>query len=123
VIGARRRELFQQHGNRLGEGHAWDSLGYSHHHLGQRTQATKCYQRALTLIRSLGDRYNEAVVLDHTGDNHYAAGSITAARAAYQETLDIFSELGHCDATTARAQLDNLDRSRRSPNAAPTSPS
>jgi catechol 2,3-dioxygenase-like lactoylglutathione lyase family enzyme len=60
---------------------AWDSLGYTHHHLGCHTQAVISYQRALGLYRELGNRYYQADTLTHLGDVQYAAKDLkTAAR-------------------------------------------
>ncbi|WP_432905055.1 tetratricopeptide repeat protein [Micromonospora matsumotoense] len=36
----------QQTGNRYWEAHAWDSLGFAHHHLGRHRDALDCYRQA-----------------------------------------------------------------------------
>ena len=61
-----------------GEAQTWDSLGLTHHHLGQHREAADCYGQALDLYRELaehglGDRYNEAATLVRLGDARRAA--------------------------------------------------
>jgi tetratricopeptide (TPR) repeat protein len=101
--------LYQQLGDRHGESAAWDSLGYTHHHLAQFAQAVACYQHALALLRDLGARYGEATALTHLGDTHCAAGNPDAARTVWAQALDILTDLDHSDAAGVRARLAGLD--------------
>lgn len=81
-----------------------DSLGYIHHHLGDRARA--CYQDAVDLFRDLSDRYNQASTLIRLGDTCNAASDPAPAHIAWQKALAILSELNHPDAELARAKLD-----------------
>jgi len=87
------------------EAHAWDSLGYIEHHLGNLAEAARCYQRALSIFREFGDRYYEAMILMHLGDTRRAAGELLPGREAWRQALDILDELDHPDAGQVRAKL------------------
>ena len=102
--------IAEELGDRYCEAFAWDSLGYSHHHLSQYPQAIGCYRRAVALHRAIGDRDAESTVQIHLMDALRATGDIDAARAAGKEALAILEELGHSDADSVRAELDQLNR-------------
>jgi len=86
-----------------------DSLGYIHHQLGNHTESSACYQRALDLHRDISDRWGEAVTLGLIGDAHHAAGNPQEARGAWQQALAILDDLHHPDAGQIRAKLAELD--------------
>jgi DNA-binding SARP family transcriptional activator len=102
--------LAEELGDRYCQACAWDSIGYSHHYLGEYPQAIECYGRAVALHRAIGARDAESAVQIHLMDALRATGDIDAARAAGVEALAILTELGHSDADSVRAKLDQLDR-------------
>ena len=95
-------------GDRDGQAHTWDSLGYAHHHLGDHRQAISCYQRAADLFRDLGDRYSEAGILVRLGETHRAAGDLDAAHDTWECAMGIFDELAHPHGCRIRARLRGL---------------
>ncbi len=88
-----------------GQATSWDSLGYTHHLLGDTAEAIRCYERALELCRAVGDRAYEADILQHLGDSHHEQGEDEQARATYREALELFEELGYPGAVQVRAKL------------------
>lgn len=109
--------LHAEVGNRRLEGHAWDSLGYAEHHLGNLAEAAACYRRALAIFREFGDRFNEADVLTHLGDTH-AQGELAQAREAWQQALAILDDIQHPDADQVRAKLaSTTDHASPNPSA------
>jgi tetratricopeptide (TPR) repeat protein len=97
--------LHRELGDRAGEAHAWDSLGYAEHQLGNFTKAADCYRQALTLFRELGDRYQQADTLRNLADTCRSSGDPARARHAWQQALAILDDLQHPDAATVRAKL------------------
>jgi tetratricopeptide (TPR) repeat protein len=85
--------MLEELGDRSGQGHAWDSIGYVRRHLGQYPEAVECYQRALGFLREIGDRDSEAESLAALGDTYHAAGDDAAARAAWEEAARILDQL------------------------------
>jgi tetratricopeptide (TPR) repeat protein len=101
--------LCAEAGYRRSEGHAWDSLGYAEHHLGNLPEAAACYERALAIARELGNRWVEADTLTHLGDTRHAAGDLPETRQAWQQALAILQDIQHPDTAKIRAKLDRLD--------------
>lgn len=93
-------------GNRTGEAHTWDSLGFVHHQAGRDTEAIACYEQALRLFRELDDRFLQAAALRGLGDARRAVGHLDEAREGYRRALEILDELDHPDARDLRALLD-----------------
>jgi len=103
--------VYREVGDRDGEAHATDSLGYAHLKLGHPARAVEGFQRAIDLYRELGDDYYVGESLAHLGDAHEAAGDLDAARAAWKEALQHLTAHGHPEAAAVRAKLDELDQS------------
>jgi len=101
------RNLAQELGDRDGEAHTWDSLGYAYH-LARRPQAADCYRQASDLFRELGDHYHEAASLAGLGDTHSAGGDHDAAHAARRHALHVLADLHHTEADTLRHRLTQL---------------
>jgi hypothetical protein len=95
-------------GNRDGEAHAWDSVGFAHQKLGHRQLAARCFETALALFRELGDRYYEAIVLTHLA-------SATGDRDGLAAALAILQDLGHPVADEVRAELEAATGTLRDP--------
>ena len=82
--------------------HAWDSLGYAHHHLGRHRDAVDCYRQALGAVPGgrrplLRGRHADPPRRQPPGRRRPAA-----ARAAWRQALDILDRLGHPDAAPVR---------------------
>jgi len=105
--------LLEELGDRDGQADTWDSLGYAYHHLGDHARAAGSYQRALDLYRLTGDRHGEADVLMHLGETHHAAGEVDATLITWQHALTILDDVGHPDAESVRARLQELAAAAR----------
>ena len=102
-------ELFEADGDTHGVTITWDSLGYAHHHLGHHTEAIDCYQRGITLARTLHHDYFVAELLVHLGETHRAAGRPAAARIAWTEAEQLLTALDHPSVSGVRESLRRLD--------------
>jgi tetratricopeptide (TPR) repeat protein len=71
-------------------------------------EAAACYERALTIFRTLGDRWGEADTLTNLGDIRHAAGELLHAREAWQQALDILNDFQRPDAAKVRAKLADI---------------
>jgi DNA-binding SARP family transcriptional activator/tetratricopeptide (TPR) repeat protein len=92
------------------EGDIWNSLGYTEFHAGDFGVAAACYERALSIFRTVGDRWGEADALTNLGDICGAAGELLQAREAWQQALAILDGFQHPDAAKVRAKLASMDR-------------
>ncbi|CCH32706.1 tetratricopeptide repeat protein [Actinosynnema sp. NPDC047251] len=102
-----------------GEAAALDSLGLIAHRTGNHHQAIDHYHQALTVFRPLGYTYQVADTLDRIGHSYAALGQREHAHAAWQEALESYREQGRdTEADRIREQLDDLDTTNRSPDAA-----
>jgi tetratricopeptide (TPR) repeat protein len=101
--------LYRELGEQLGESTALDSLGLTHHRLGDYAAAVRCYSRAADLRGEVGNRYRQAETLSCLGDTHESAGHRAAARDAWLRALAILDDLRHPDAARVRAKLAGLD--------------
>src|SRR5262249_24618008 len=104
----RARDLLRRCGERDGEAHTWDSLGYIHRQLGQHAEAVECYRQSLRLAVEFADRPQEAEILANLAEAHLAAYDTGEARRAWQRALAILDELDHPGATLVRAKLAAL---------------
>jgi len=77
-----------------------DSLGFAHHHLGNLTEAIRCYEQAVAIQGEVGERYQMADTLVHLAETFSAAGRYEDARVSLEDALAICQELNHSD--TAR---------------------
>ncbi|MEV7628772.1 BTAD domain-containing putative transcriptional regulator [Actinoplanes sp. NPDC089786] len=102
-------EIFEADGDLHGATSTWDSLGYAHHHLGHHTEAIDCYQRGITLARTLDHDYFVAELLAHLGDTHLAAGQPAEARLAWTEAERLLTALDHLSVSGVRESLRRLD--------------
>ncbi len=92
-----------------GEAGTWDTLGYVYQHLGEYTEAVRCFGHALELGALSGNRLQVANTLGHLAETHQAAGDIAAARSAWARALDVYDDLRHRDAAKVRAKIRKLD--------------
>jgi tetratricopeptide (TPR) repeat protein len=101
--------VHQEVGDTADAGFTWDTLGYSHHQLGDLPRAIDCYQSALALFERYEHRRGRGTVLHHLGDAHFAAGRSESAQITWRAALELLEDLGHPAADEVRAKLDRLD--------------
>jgi tetratricopeptide (TPR) repeat protein len=99
--------LLEEIDDRHSQGMTWDSIGYAYHQLGDHQQAIACYQQALALLRDAGGRLIEAETLGRLGDTYHAVESHDDARSVWRHALTILDELGHPEADSVRAKLQD----------------
>ena len=101
-------ELCRSIGYSPGEAGTWDTLGFVWQRLGNHTEATACFLRAVALDREMGNRFDLARALTHLGDTHRSTGVLDAARHVWAEALAILEDLHHLEAAEVRAKLESL---------------
>ena len=76
------------------EGSVWNTLGLIHRNLGQWDRAVACYQRDLTICRSLNDHYGIGLSYLNLGEIYQKRGQASwpDALEAYQQALDLTHE-------------------------------
>jgi tetratricopeptide (TPR) repeat protein len=84
-------------------------LGYTEYHVGDFGEAAHCYERALSIFRTVGDRWGEAETLTYLGDVRRAAGELLQARKNWQQALAILDDLQHPHAVRVRAKLASME--------------
>ncbi|WP_249999130.1 BTAD domain-containing putative transcriptional regulator [Actinoplanes sp. M2I2] len=99
---------FRAAGDRHGEAHALESLGYAEQHLGHHAIAVELYRQGVALCDENGERNLQGQLLIRLGETHVAAGDPAAARRAWQEALRIFDAIDVRTATDVRARLSRL---------------
>jgi tetratricopeptide (TPR) repeat protein/serine/threonine protein kinase len=87
--------LFQQHGDRAGEGEALGNLGNVYKNMGELDQATKHYTQAVEIAREIGDKSSEGAHLGNLGIVFKNRGDLTRAIKLYMQALDISREIGN----------------------------
>jgi CHAT domain-containing protein/tetratricopeptide (TPR) repeat protein len=88
-------QLWQQTGNRRGDGITLQNLGSVHRDLGRPDSALSYYHQALTIYRETGERTNKAATLSEVGDIHLGLGQPDSALAHYSQALAIQRDIGH----------------------------
>ncbi len=86
--------IYQEIGDRQGEGNALGGLGVAYNSLGQYQQAIEYHQQALTILREIGDRRGESITLNNLGNAYYSLGQYQLAIDYYQQALTIAREIG-----------------------------
>lgn len=99
-------QLFQQIGDRQGEGLALNNLGIIAAQQGNHTQATDHFERALLTCHKIGDRQAEANALNNLGIVAGYQGNYDDAIVFYGQALLIKQETG--DRQGEGMALDNL---------------
>jgi tetratricopeptide (TPR) repeat protein len=96
-------------GLRAAEGAAYTTLATAYHGLGRYTEAVSYAERAVAIHRDDRDRALEGDALDQLGRIHRDRGDGKAAERSWRAAIVILDDLGHRDADTVRAQLQQLD--------------
>ncbi|VXD13575.1 hypothetical protein PL8927_270041 [Planktothrix serta PCC 8927] len=98
--------IYQEIGDRQGEGNALNRLGLAYGSLGQNQQAIDYHQQALTIYQEIGDRSGEAKVLNNLGVAYVSLGQNQQAIDYHQQALTIYQEIG--DRSGEGHALNNL---------------
>jgi tetratricopeptide (TPR) repeat protein len=85
--------LFRATGNRHGQAHALNSIGWCHTKLGDHQPAITYCTEALALLRLLGDRDGEAFTWDSLGHAHSDLADHEQAVICYQHAIELFRDL------------------------------
>ncbi|WP_413167829.1 CHAT domain-containing protein [Capilliphycus salinus ALCB114379] len=99
-------KIYQEIGDRFGEGSSLNNLGNAYHSLGQYHQAIDFHQQSLTIAREIGDRDGEAASLGNLGNAYYSLGQYHQAIKFDQQSLTINREIG--DRNGEAGSLGNL---------------
>ncbi|MFJ4768156.1 AfsR/SARP family transcriptional regulator [Streptomyces uncialis] len=87
-------DLFQELGDRVGEGHARLSLGWLYERQGDKSAALDQDVRALALFRAAGHPAGEARALNAVGWDHAQLGDHARAAAHCRQALTVQRKLG-----------------------------
>jgi CHAT domain-containing protein/Tfp pilus assembly protein PilF len=82
-------DLFEEIGDRHGQGIALNSAGNSSYALGDKLNAIEYCNRALRLSRDIGDRHGEAAVLGSLGTIYTLSGDRQKALEHYHQALPL----------------------------------
>jgi CHAT domain-containing protein/Tfp pilus assembly protein PilF len=86
--------IYQQLGDRAGEGQTLNNIGAVYGDQGQYAQALDYYTQALEIQREVSDRASEGTTLHNMGGVYYDQGQYTAALDHYTQALEIRREVG-----------------------------
>ena len=86
-------EIYQELGDRQGEGNALGNLGSAYANLGQYKRAIDFYEQHLAIARELGDRQGEGNALGNLGSTYADLGQYERAIDFYEQHLAIAREL------------------------------
>ena len=86
-------ELARRAGDRTGQAHALNDLGFVYTRQGRYEEALTCLRGSLTLYRELGDCGGQAVSLTRLSGVHRRVGHYREAIACLQESLTLSREL------------------------------
>jgi tetratricopeptide (TPR) repeat protein len=88
-------DLYQEIGDRRGEGVALGNLGLAHDQLGELRRAIEYFERDLAIARELGDRRGEGQTLGNLGSTYADLGKTRRAIELYEQSLAIAREIGN----------------------------
>ncbi len=86
--------IWQEVGDRGGEGTTLNNLGLVYSNLGQRQEALRYYEQALAIRTEVGDRRGEGTTLNNLGGVYDTIGQKQEALRYYQQALAISREVG-----------------------------
>ncbi len=88
--------IYQEIGDRQGEGNALNRLGIAYDNLGQYQKALQFWQQSLTISGEIKDRSLEAKALNNLGLAYYKLGEYRQALQFWQQSLIISGEIKDC---------------------------
>ena len=97
--------MFQEVGDRAGQGVALNGLAEAYLATGQCEEACAHYAAALDLASQVGKKEEQARAHHGLGRAHSATGDTGLAHQHWREALSIYTELGLPQADQVRAQL------------------
>ncbi len=98
--------LFQEIGDRSGEGTTLNSIGVIYDSLGQYPKALEFFQQASTISKEIGDRRGEGTTLNNIGGIYDSLGQYPKALEFYQQALAIRKDIG--DRSGEGTTLNNI---------------
>ncbi len=96
------------HPNSSQTAYIYNDLGWIYSDLGQKKQAQRCYEQALSKYTEIGDRKGEGTALNNLGLIYNILGKKEDAQKYFEQALDIQRELG--DRKGEVRSLNNLGR-------------
>jgi CHAT domain-containing protein/tetratricopeptide (TPR) repeat protein len=87
-------EIYQEIGDRTGEGTIRNHIGSVYFYQGQYPRALESYQQALSILQEVGDRVGEGRTLTGIGNVYFYQGQYPQALESYQQALSILQEVG-----------------------------
>ena len=81
--------IYQEVGNREGEGETFNGIGEVYRNLGHYSQALEYLQQALVIRKEIGDRYGEGLTLNNLGSVYHSLGKYPQALEYYEQALAI----------------------------------
>ena len=88
-------EIFQEHGDRAGEGAALGQRGVIYERKGELTQSIDHFTQALDIAREIGDKNIEGSTLCNLGMVYDQIGDLDQSIAHYTQSLIIAREIGN----------------------------
>jgi tetratricopeptide (TPR) repeat protein len=85
--------LFQQLGDRRGEGRILNNLAVRAYHQSKYAEAKSLYEQAMTIYQAIGDRHNEGAVLNNLGLVADCLGDYGASLTYYQKALALYRQI------------------------------
>ncbi len=87
-------EIFQEIGDRQGEGVTFGNLGIAYSNLGQYQQAIALLEQRLEIAREIGDRQGEGNAIGSLGNAYLRLGQYQQGIAFHKQYLEIAREIG-----------------------------
>jgi tetratricopeptide (TPR) repeat protein len=87
--------IYQEIGNRLGEGYVRNNLGQIASNQGAYPEAREHYEGSLAIFSEIGNRLGQGAVLNNLGETAHDQGDCSGARSYYAQALATFREIGN----------------------------
>ena len=89
------QDLFQEHGDRIGEGLAWGNMAIVHQERGEYERAATLLNEALQIAQENNDSLSISVHLGNLGIAYQSMGQYEPAIEAYTQALKIYNDIGN----------------------------
>ncbi|MEO0373368.1 MAG: CHAT domain-containing protein [Cyanobacteria bacterium P01_A01_bin.17] len=99
-------EIYQETGNRVGEGRTLINLGIAHNNLGQSQRAIDLYKQSLVIVHEIDDKIGEGRALVNLGVAYRIIGQYQQAIDLLEQSLVVTYALG--DRATEGRALANI---------------